>query len=91
MEDAARDILRICRDHGFRFRDIAVTMRNPDDYGSIVKSVFTRYGIPYFLDGKRDIDGHPLIVFILSALEIFISNWSYEGCFQICEDGSAVR
>ena len=87
VEDTARDILRICRDHGFRFRDIAVTMRNPDDYGSIVKSVFTRYGIPYFLDGKRDIDGHPLIVFILSALEIFISNWSYEAVFRYAKTG----
>ena len=87
VEDAARDILRICRDHGFRFRDIAVTMRNPDDYSSIVKSVFTRYGIPYFLDGKRDIDGHPLIVFILSALEIFTGNWSYEAVFRYAKTG----
>jgi ATP-dependent helicase/nuclease subunit B len=87
VEDAARDILRICRDRGFRFRDIAVTMRNPDDYSSIIKSVFTRYGIPYFLDGKRDIDGHPLIVFILSALEIFASNWSYEAVFRYAKTG----
>ncbi|HOL91166.1 MAG TPA: exodeoxyribonuclease V subunit gamma [Clostridiales bacterium] len=87
VEDAARDILRICRDHGFRFRDIAVTMRNPDDYSSIIKSVFARYGIPYFLDGKRDIDGHPLIVFILSALEIFTGNWSYEAVFRYAKTG----
>lgn len=87
VEDTARDILRICRERGFRFRDIAVTMRNPDDYDSIVKSVFTRYGIPYFLDGKRDIDGHPLIVFILSALDIFTSNWSYEAVFRYAKTG----
>ena len=87
VEDTARDILRICRDNGFRFRDIAVTMRNPDSYSSIVKSVFTRYGIPYFLDGKRDIDGHPLIVFILSALEIFANNWSYEAVFRYAKTG----
>lgn len=87
VEDTARDILRLCRECGFRYRDIAVTMRNPDSYDSIVKSVFTRYGIPFFLDGKREISGHPLIVFILSALEIFTSNWSYEAVFRYAKTG----
>lgn len=68
-------------------------MRNPDSYASIVKSVFTRYGIPFFLDGNRDITGHPLIVFILSALEIFSTNWSYEAVFRYAKTGltSVVR
>lgn len=87
VEDCARDIIRLCRDKGYRYRDIAVTMRNPDSYSSIVKSVFTRYGIPFFLDGKREITGNPLIVFILSALEIFISNWSYESVFRYAKTG----
>ncbi len=86
-EDTARDIIRLCREHGFRFRDIAVTMRNPDSYSSIVKSVFKRFGIPFFMDGKRDIDGHPLIVFIMSALEIFSGNWSYEAVFRYAKTG----
>lgn len=87
VEDAARDVIRLCREKGFRYRDIAVTMRNPDSYDSIVKSVFTRFGIPFFLDGKRDIDGHPLIVFLLSALEIFSNNWSYESVFRYAKTG----
>lgn len=87
VEDTARDIIRLCRECGYRYRDIAVTMRNPDSYSSIVKSVFKRYGIPFFLDGKRDIDGHPLIVFILSALEIFTSSWSYEAVFRYAKTG----
>jgi len=87
VEDTARDVIRLCREKGFRYRDIAVTMRNPDSYDSIVKSVFTRFGIPFFLDGKRDIDGHPLIIFLLSALEIFSSNWSYESVFRYAKTG----
>ncbi len=87
VEDAARDIIRLCREQGFRYRDIAVTMRNPDSYGGIVKNIFTRFAIPFFLDGKRDIDGHPLITFILSALDIFSSNWSYESVFRYAKTG----
>lgn len=87
VEDAARDIIRLCREQGFRYRDIAVTMRNPEGYRSIVKSVFMRFGIPFFIDGKRNIDGHPLIVFILSALEIFTDSWSYEAVFRYARTG----
>jgi len=87
VEDAAKDIIRLCRDKGFRFRDIAVTMRNPESYISVLKSVFTLYGIPFFFDTKREIDGHPLIVFIMSALEIFTTNWSYESVFRYAKTG----
>lgn len=87
VEDAARDIIRLCRDEGYRYRDIAVVMRNPESYRSIVKSIFMRYGIPYFFDGKRNIDGHPLIVFILSALDIFTNSWSYEAVFRYAKTG----
>ena len=87
VEDAARDIIRLCRDKGLRYRDIAVTMRNPESYRSIVKSVFGRYGIPFFFDGKREIDGHPLIIFILSALEVFSTGWSYEAVFRYARTG----
>lgn len=89
VEDCARDIIRLCREHSFRYRDIAVTMRNPDSYSATVKSIFTRYGIPFFLDGKRNIDGHPLIVFIRSALEIITTNWSYEAVFRYARTGLA--
>ncbi len=87
VEDAAKDIIRLCRDKGYRFRDIAVTMRNPESYSSILKSVFDQYEIPFFFDTKRDIEGHPLIVFIMSALEIFSSNWSYESVFRYAKTG----
>lgn len=87
VEDAAKDIIRLCRDKGYRFLDIAVTMRNPESYSSVVKSVFELYEIPFFFDTKRDIDGHPLIVLIMSALEIFSSNWSYESVFRYAKTG----
>jgi len=87
VEDAARDVIALCRDKGLRYRDIAVTMRNPDSYAGIVQSVFTRFGIPFFLDGRRDIDGHPLIIFLLSALDIFAENWSYESVFRYAKTG----
>ena len=78
IEAAARDILRLCREKGYRFRDITVVTRNLKDYQKLIEAVFNDYGIPCFLDRKLDISNHPLVRLILSMLEIFTDNWSYE-------------
>jgi ATP-dependent helicase/nuclease subunit B len=76
VEDAARNIIRLCRDQETRYRDIAVVSRSLDKYEKVICSVFKEYGIPYFIDRKRDISSHPLTILILSVLEIFNSSWS---------------
>ncbi|MBP7177064.1 MAG: helicase-exonuclease AddAB subunit AddB [Thermoclostridium sp.] len=87
IESAATDILRLCRDEGFRFRDIAVVTRNLKAYEKLIEVIFTEFGIPSFLDRKLDIIGHPLVRLILSMLEIFSENWSYESVFGYLKSG----
>ena len=82
VEDTARDIIRLCRDKGLRYRDIAVVARDPGAYNKLIGSVFDEYGIPCFVDGKKDILSNPLVQFILSTLDIFIHNWSYQSVFS---------
>jgi len=87
VEDTARDIISLCRDRGVRFRDIAVVTRNLEGYEGLIRAIFGEYGIPYFIDRKKDIDDHPLIRLVLSSLEIFINNWSYESVFRYLKTG----
>ncbi|WHH57447.1 helicase-exonuclease AddAB subunit AddB [Petroclostridium sp. X23] len=82
VEDTARDIIRLCRDKGMRYRDIAVVTRNLPGYEKLVQSIFGEYGIPCFIDRKKDISNHPFVLLVLSVLEIFIRNWSYESVFR---------
>lgn len=89
VEDTARDIISLCRDRGVRFKDIAVVSRNLAGYERIIRAVFTGYGIPFFIDRKREVKTHPLVVFVLSALEIFINQWSYESVFGYLKTGFA--
>ena len=49
--------------------------------------IFNEYNIPYFLDKKRDILSNPLIVLIISSLEILTTNWSYESVFKYVKSG----
>jgi ATP-dependent helicase/nuclease subunit B len=87
VEAAARDILKKCREEGLRYRDIAVITGDLALYEKVIRVVFTGYGIPFFIDRKKDITGHPLVLLVLSALEIFISKWSYEAVFRYLKTG----
>jgi ATP-dependent helicase/nuclease subunit B len=87
IEETARNIIIMCRDNGFRFKDIAVVSGDLDAYENLVRAVFSEYDIPYFIDKKREIRDNPIIVLIVSAVEILAKNWSYESVFRYLKTG----
>lgn len=87
IEWVAQDILKLVRDKGYRYKDIAVVCREIDSYDKIISVIFNEYNIPYFLDKKREILSNPLVVLIISALEILVTNWSYESVFKYVKSG----
>ena len=89
IEEVSREIIRLVRDENYRYRDISVVCRNIDEYEKITTVIFNEYGIPFFLDKKIDILNNPLIILILSTLEIYIRNWSYETIFKYLKSGLA--
>lgn len=82
VEGVAREIIRLCRDEGYRFKEISVVMRELEPYSQLISSIFTDNNIPHFIDEKRHIMHHPLVELIRSALEVVIQNWSYEPVFR---------
>jgi ATP-dependent helicase/nuclease subunit B len=87
VEETARAITALCRDEGLRYSEIAVVSRNLEGYEKVIASVFSEYGIPYFIDCKKDISGHPLVQLILSLFDIFSSNWTYQAVFRYLKTG----
>lgn len=82
VESAAREILRLCREEGHRFRDIAVTVPDLETYHSLLASVFEERGIPYFIDRRAPVQHHPVVELLRSALEAITSGFSYEPVFR---------
>lgn len=82
VEGVAREIFHLVRLKGYRYRDIAVLIRNGNDYHDIVEPAFMDYHIPYFIDQKRSMLNHPLIEFIRSSLEVVAGYWRYEPIFR---------
>jgi ATP-dependent helicase/nuclease subunit B len=83
IEGIAREILQLVRTKNFRYKDIALLIRNGSDYHEIVEPVFSDYQIPYFIDQKRTMLNHPLIELIRSTLEVIQSFWRYEPVFRV--------
>jgi ATP-dependent helicase/nuclease subunit B len=87
IEECARDIIRQCRDNGLRYKDITVVTRNLAGYENLIEVIFGEYEIPYFIDSKTEILNHPLVRLVLSMLDVFIENWSYETVFRYLKSG----
>jgi len=84
---AAREILRYVRDHGGRFRYVAVLVRSLTEYERVLSRVFRRYNIRFFLDRREPVTHHPLAELTRYALRIILSNWEHEDWFGALKTG----
>lgn len=82
IEGISRTIRKLVREEGYRYRDIALLMRNGHDYHDTIETVFEDYEIPLFIDQKRTMLNHPLVELIRSSLEIINGFWRYEPVFR---------
>ena len=82
IEGIARKIRQLVREEKYRYRDIALFMRNGQDYQEMIETIFRDYDIPYFIDQKRTMLNHPLVELIRSVLEIINGYWRYEPVFR---------
>lgn len=82
VEAAAREILRLAREDGIRYRDVAVLVRDLTNYHDLLATVFEDHDIPIFLDQKRTMLHHPLMEFVRSSLDVIDQNWRYEAVFR---------
>ncbi|MRG87032.1 helicase-exonuclease AddAB subunit AddB [Salinibacillus xinjiangensis] len=83
VEGVAQEILRLVRDEGFRYRDLAILIRESDVYHDLIQTIFSDYEIPVFVDEKRTMLNHPLIELIRSSLDMIEGNWRYDALFRV--------
>ena len=87
IEQVASNIVKLVRDEGYRYKDIAVICNDIENYSSLCKAIFSEYEIPVFIDNKKDITQNLLIKYVLSIFDIFTKNWSYESVFNYIKTG----
>lgn len=82
VEAAAREILRLAREEGIRYRHMAVVLRDLDAYADLVEAIFPEHGVPVFVDRRRPIPHHPLVELVRAALEVLTHDWRHEAVFR---------
>jgi ATP-dependent helicase/nuclease subunit B len=88
---AAREILRFVRDERGRFRDVAVLVRQLEPYHEPIRHVFSRYGVPFFLDRREAITHHPLAELTRFALRTIAFGWKRPDWFGALKTGLVHR
>ncbi len=83
---AAHEILQHVRAGG-RYRDGAVLVRSLDGYHDVLRRVFHRFNIPFFLDRREPVAHHPLAELTRSALRTVAFGWKQEDWFAVWKTG----
>ena len=86
IENVAIQITKLAK-KGYKYEEMAVITKNIDTYSSLCKAIFEQYNIPVFIDEKKELGSNILVRYVLSLLEIFAKNWSYESVFGYIKTG----
>ena len=86
-EMAAREILRYVREDAGRFRDCAVILRQWEGYHAVLRRVFRRYEIPFFMDRREPVAHHPAAELTRYALRTMAYGWQTEDWFGALKTG----
>lgn len=86
IEKAAMEIVSSIKS-GYRYRDIGMLCGDLENYADIIETVFANYNIPYFIDMKKNITNHPIIMAVTSIFNIFVQGWSYDSVFSYIRTG----
>ena len=87
VENIARTIVKLVRDEGYRYRDIAIITKNIDTYSNLCKAIFNEYNIPVYIDEKRDLSQNILVKYLISILDVFSKNWTYDSVINYIKSG----
>lgn len=87
IENIAINVVKLVKEHGYRYKDISIITKNLDTYSNLCKVIFNKYQIPVFIDEKKDLSQNIIVKYLLSILEIFAKNWSYESVFNYIKTG----
>lgn len=86
-EETAREICRLVREDGVRYREIVVAARTMEGYGDILEPVFARYDIPLFYGRREEILDKPILTLLTAALETVGDGYEYESLFRYLKTG----
>ncbi len=87
VEEVAKEIANDIIDGRYRYKDITIAARSIDSYESLIKSIFSEYKIPFYINKKSEAKNNPIITMIVSVLEMKKRRYGYETMFRYLKSG----
>ena len=86
-ESAAAYITGLVRDRGLRYSEIALICNSMEKDLPAISRVFSRYGIPLFVDAKKNIWENRIVTFVVSALGTVSEGYDNRHIFSMLKTG----
>lgn len=87
VEQAASRIIKFARENSWHWNDIVVICSDMENYSYLIRRIFPEYGIPFFIDDKRDIMENPIIEYLMALLDIIIRNFRFNDVLRMLKTG----
>ena len=72
--------------NGDRYRDHGVSVLDATKYFDVIEKVFTEYGVPYYIDVKKNFNSHPLAGLVLSFIDVIRKNYSKDTVINLVKN-----
>lgn len=86
IENVAEQIVKKMQE-GESYNNFSVITKDLGVYSNLIKVIFRKYNIPFFMDEKKDLNQNLIIKYVLSILEIYSKSFSYEAVFNYIKSG----
>ncbi|MCQ2491560.1 MAG: exodeoxyribonuclease V subunit gamma [Lachnospiraceae bacterium] len=87
VRNITKQIARLVREEGIRYRDIAVIAGDMNAYAPHFEQCLKELNIPYFIDHKKSILNNPCIETIRGLYQLCEENFSYNSVFRYLKAG----
>ncbi len=85
-EAAALRILEL-HDAGMPYGEIALVVRDTAAWTGVIDAALERYGIPFFLSARTDLNEKPAARLLLTALRTIARHWQADDLVALCKTG----
>ncbi len=85
-------VSRVCRwvrdaDTRYRYRDIAIIVRDLEPYHDLISEALAAHGVPFFIDRRRPVAHHPLVELLRAGVTMAAEAMSLESVRLVLKTG----
>lgn len=87
LELVCNRIKDLVREHGLRYRDIAIITGDIETYRNVIERALLIHEIPFFTDKTRPVLMNPMIEYLRAGISVLSDNYTYESIFRMLKCG----